>query len=279
VLTTALLAVLLPAVIAGIFVVALRRTGAPLGLALGFAAGQIALVGFPGIFPVDVTLRLPHLAILAAAVGAVEVFTRAGVRLRWGLRGALGGLLIVALLPPAIEHRFSGAEVFLWPAGLLVAFLLFSLILDHLSRTTRAANLPLLLVLLISAAAAALTMTYSAMLGQLAGALAAGIGAAGLAALLFPGRSLWPGATAAIATVYSGLLICGHLYSALPVQSALGLWLAPFLSALAGLGPLGRGPAWLRRTLRFALLLIPAGLAVWFAWSSTAATSPAADGY
>ena len=278
-LTTAVLAVLLPGLIAGVVVVFFRRVGAPFGLALGFATGQIVLVGFPGLLPIDVTLRLPHLALLAAGVGAVEALTKARPKLTWGLRGAMGGLLLAALLPPALEYRFTGAETVLWPVGLLAACLLFSWVLDHLSRTTRGVNLPLLLVLLISAAAAALTMTYSAMLGQLAGALAAGVGAMGLAALLLPGRLVWPGATAVTATVFSGLLICGHLYSSLPVQSAVGLWLAPFLSALASVGPLRRAPAWLRRTLRFLLLLIPAGLAVWFAWSSTAASSPSADGY
>jgi hypothetical protein len=278
-LTTAILAVLLPGLFAGVAVVFFRRVGAPFGLAVGFAAGQIALVSFPGLFPIDVTLRLPHLALLAATVGMVEVLFPAGPKLTWGLRGAMGGLMLAALLPPAFEYRFTGAEVVLWPAGLLAAFLSFSWVIDNLSRTTRGVNLPLLLVLLISATAAALTMTYSAMLGQLAGALAAGLGAMGLAALLLSGRTIWPGATAVTATVFSGLLICGHLYSSLPAQSAVGLWLAPFLSALAGVGPLRRSPAWLRRTVRFLLLLIPAGFAVWFAWSSTAASSPSADGY
>ncbi len=286
--TTMVLAVLLPALITGILLLAFSRLageergpglGCAIGLALGFAAGQVVLVGWPGWFPVDATYRLLHLALAAGAVGVAAVVGKPRPAPEWILRGVLAVLLLGLLLRSVMEHRWEGSEDVVWLAGLFVAVVLFGSVLEHLAQATRGAALPLLLILLASAGSVALVLARSAFLGQLAGSLAAALGAVGTVALLRPATSLSRGGVPVVSTVLLGLWMCGYFFASLPAASALLLWLAPAAAALGGAGPLGRRPAWQVLALRIVFLLVPAGLAVYFAYAASSGSSAADYGY
>jgi len=285
---TALLAILLPATIAGVFVLLLSRFGDPergsglgvaLGLAFGFSAGQVALVGWPGLLPVDATYRLLHLALAGAAVGVGEVLWKGKAPLLWALRGALAALVLGLLLRSVMEHTWEGNEAVFWLAGLFVAVLVFATVLEQLGRTTRGFELPFLLVLLTSAGSGALVLAHSAFLGQLGGALAAALGAVGVVALIRPSIRLSPGGVPVVTAVYSALLLCGYFFATLPASSAVLLWLAPGAAALGGVGPLAKRPSWQVLVLRVVLLLIVAGVAVYLAYAGNVPSAGDDYGY
>lgn len=280
---TAILAVLLPAVIAGVLVLLLSRRGerasglgVALGLAFGFAAGQVALVGWPDLLPVDATYRVFHLALAGAVVGVCEALWKDKAPLLWALRAALAALVLGFLLRSVMEHTWEGNEDAFWLSGLFVAVLVFTVLLGQLARTTRGIELPLLLVLLISAGSASLVLGHSAFLGQLAGALAATLGAVGVVALLRPSIRLAPGGVPVVTAVFSALVFCGYFFATLPASSAVLLGLAPGAAVLGGVGPLSKRPSWQVLVLRVVLLLIVAGVAVYLAY---AANVPSADEY
>jgi len=280
---TAILAVLLPAILAGVLVLILSRRddrgpglGIALGLALGFAAGQVALVGWPGLLPVDATYRVFHLAFAGAVVGICEVLWKGKAPLLWALRAALAALVLGFLLRSVMEHTWEGNADVLWLSGLFVAVLVFAAPLEHLARTTRGFEAPLLLVLLISAGSAALVLGHSAFLGQLAGSLAAALGAVGVVALMRPSVRLAPGGVPVVTAVFSALVLCGYFFATLPATSAVLLALGPAAAALGGVGPLAKRPSWQVLVLRVVLLLVVAGVAVYLAYTGNA---PSADEY
>lgn len=280
---TAILAVLLPAVIAGVLALLLGRLrerdsglGVALGLALGVAAGQVVLVGWPGLLPVDATYRVFHLALAGAVVGVCEALWKDKAPLLWTLRAALVALVLGFLLRSVMEHTWEGSEDVFWLASLFVAVLVFAVPLGHLARTTRGFELLLLLVLLVSAGSAALVFSHSAFLGQLAGCLAAALGAVGVAALIRPSIRLAPGGVPVVTAVFSALVLCGYFFATLPAWSAILLALAPGAAALGGVGPLAKRPSWQVLAVRIVLLLIVAGAAVYLAYTGNV---PVADEY
>jgi hypothetical protein len=276
---TALLAILMPATIAGVTVLLLAQVGvtekgsglgAAVGLALGFAAGQVALVGWPGLFPVDATYRLLHLALAGAAVGVGEVLWKDKAPVLWVLRSTLGALVLGLLLRSVMEHTWEGSEAIFWLVGLFVAILGFGAALQHLAQTTRSLELVVLLVLLISAASIGLVFAHSAFLGQLGGALAAGLGGVGVVMLVRPATRLSPGGIPVVTAVFTALLLCGYFFATLPAVSAVLLWLAPGAAALGGFGALAKRAPWQILVLRIVLLLLFAATAVYLAYSANA---------
>lgn len=276
-LQTALLAIFVPAILTGVLALVAQRfapkLGVGLGMALGFAAGQIALVGWPGLMPVDATYRLLHLAILGALAGLVEVLWPDKTGPRWAARAVLAALVLGLLLRSVMEHTWEGGEIALNLAVLFAAFLGLAAFIDALERPTKSFEAPFLLVLLGSAAAGALVLAHSAFLGQLMGSLTATLGALGVAALIRPEIRLRDGAVPVFAAVFAGLVLCSHYYATLPLVSAVLLVLAPLAAWLGGLGVMAQRPAWQILVVRSLLLLLVAGLAVYFSYSANAVSA------
>ncbi len=283
-----LLSIALPAVIAGLAVLALRRAvggdekrgyalGAALGLAVGFTVGQIVTIGWPGLLPVDANYRLPHAALAAAAAGAFELFWKGRPLVLWVLRGAVGAVLVTLLLRSLLEHTWEGAQGVFWMSGVFGAFLFFLHQLTALCKKTKGISFPLLTVLLASAGSIALVLSHSALLGQLSGSLAAGIGAVGALAFFRPGISLHPAGVPVAATILAGLWMCGYFFASLPAESACALLLSPSFALLGGAGPLKGRPDWQVLALRILLLSVPAGLAVY--WALAASEGGGSDYY
>jgi len=221
-----------------VLAVARRRAWAGgLALGAGYLAGHAALGGMPGFPPHDAVQRLFYVGVLAVAAALVLSF-RPG-RQPWR-RAAEAAALLGAwlyLIPGSVRSAWTPAEAAAWLSAIATAGLTFWFFLDDLWERRPgpvAFSLPPVLAL---AAAAVLSLSHSALLGQLAGLLAAALvpgavwawrtpAAAGaglplvLAALL-PGLWVIDAATVDAAPVASLLLL-----AAVPAVVSLGLRLA-----------------------------------------------------
>jgi hypothetical protein len=100
-----------------------RRSAALPALALGYAAGHVAVAGVPSLPPTDTTQGLFHLALAAGALGLLEV--SAGAAWRQGIAGVMAvGLTLALALHPLVRHQWSRGQAALRLAALAVAALL-----------------------------------------------------------------------------------------------------------------------------------------------------------
>lgn len=235
--------------------------GAALAVGLGYAAGQVGIHGWPSLaLSVPVKDGLFYVAVVAALCGTVRAADRLAVRV------VLCAALPWYLLDFMRQHHWDGVQTWSWSAGLAAGVLGLWSGLERLARARPGPTLPLAWAAVCSCAGAALHLSGSASLAQLAGALAVPLGLAWLVSLRQPGLTLAGGGVRCVALLFAGLLLAGHFASELPGASA--LLLAASLLGPA-LGSLARGP----RARRFAAVLGtmgPALAAVWLARGSLA---------
>jgi hypothetical protein len=161
-----------------------------------------------------------------------------------------------------IAHTWSGGTALLWLATLGAGvFALWSL-LDRQADTIVGIWVPLAFVVLAAGSAGVLALSGSALLGQLAGVLAAMAGAAALTAFLWKGVSIARGAVPVFVLILLGLWIAGYFYAEVPLASVLLLVHTPVLVGLAGklAGHLPR--PWMAGLARSAAVLVPVGIAL-----------------
>ena len=129
--------------------------------------------------------------------------------------------------------------------------------------------MPLALLAVAVGASLSILFSHSGLVAQLAGAMAACLGASAVVAFGDRRFRLRPAAVSVIVLVLGGCLLNGRFHSGLQDSSALlllGSFFAPWLADLPALG--GAGP-W----KRIGLAALPAAVAVALAWS------PAGEGY
>jgi hypothetical protein len=201
-----------------------RGSSAPVALGLGVAACSVVWRGFPEPWPVDVTERLLHVALLGAALGSAEA--RIPSPLRWAGRVAVAAGVAWALLLPADP---------LWKlAAVAGAFLVAWSALEWRASRVEGYGVPAALVVVAGAGAQALLYGHSALLAQLAGALAAAAAPLFLYAFLRPRLSLARGGVTAFTLVALPLWLCGWRLADLPLESAALLAVAPLAAQRRG---------------------------------------------
>jgi hypothetical protein len=206
--------------------------GGAAGLALAYAAGHLGLVGAPPFPPVEATQWLFWLALLAGLWGAMEDRLRLLARVRLGGRVILAIVLPVALARPLVTYSWGAGKGTLYVALLGIAVAALSWIVQRTAERRDGALVPALLLVVATGSAGLLVMSGSALLGQLAGLLAAASGAALVLAFWRPRVSLAGGGVTVAVLLLSGLWITGFFYAEMPLPSAI---LAP-LSLAAGAG-------------------------------------------
>lgn len=266
--------------------------GAALGLAAGYAAADVALQGWPTLPPTDSTRWTLWAALALGTLAAVEVLVAAfvagpgksgrdGARFSWGTRarGGFRGLVCAAMpaliLRPLFGSTWSAGEGMLWAVGLAVALLGLAASSEALVLRRPGAALPLALWATSAGSSIALVLSGSLLQGQLAGAIAATLGATIVLEWWRPeshaGRGLGHGAT----TLLGALWIAGRFYSELPASCAGLLVLSLVAPWAAELPPARRIEGRRAALLRLALALVPAALAALLAWHQ----SPPLDEY
>ncbi len=248
--------VLVPVAIAAMaFVVAQwagKRAGKPvagggLAVAAAYLAASVALTGWPHWPPVAAIQRLFFLVIVAMI--AVWILGRLGrSQSPWVVRGLLSAATLGLTLQSQIKNRWSVSEAALWLIGLLIGARALgwaferNLAAPETAPSGRSAGWlsAAVRLALVGSTALMLGLSESAQLAQLGGALASGMAAVEIVALL--GRSTpWRGIDALVpVTVLTGLLAIGYFYAGLGTWPGVLLVLSFVLLAPANQHGTGR---------------------------------------
>ena len=197
--------VLVAVLISGVFAFAGRLWRAnnwadAVALGIGYAGGHVVTAGWPAFPPAEATQWLPYLALAATFLGVIDALLRPAGSLRmliWML--CCTGFLRL-LLNAKFQYGWSLAQGVLWIVGLAAGMLILAISLDAAVRRDRSISSPLILTIVACGTGAALMLSGSMLLGQLAMILAAALGAILAAAFLLPraveGRGVVPVAVA-----------------------------------------------------------------------------------
>ncbi len=236
-----------------------RQRGRSLAIALGYVAGDVALRAPPPFPPIDSTQWLPFAA-LAAAVIDFLLLKRGSFPVRWISR-VLGAVLFSGfLLRPLIAHSWGIAT------GLSVSVLVAAALLgvawagDRLAAKWPSGTLPIASGT-SGAAAILLVLSGSALLGQLAGALAVAAGVLFFLPASGKGEEMGPRfLESPWSFLFVLLLASGYFYSNLWIDLAVLVALAPLAAFLGDWGPLARLSPLRRSLIRYAAVgLVLAG--------------------
>ncbi|MEX0679168.1 MAG: hypothetical protein WD063_18985 [Pirellulales bacterium] len=209
-----------------------RSWAGPLAVGAGFAAGYLALFGWPGFPPPDAVDWLLFLAPALVVVGLLDGC----------LQMPLGGRIVsITVAVPAAIVLLSWPLVGANPQGELLARLVYAaalgavslIALDALSSRVSAARLSAILLAVALPAAALLSLSGSLRYGQIAGLLAAAeAGALAVNLVLGPGAS-GRGTVVVAGTLLAGLVCSGNLYAELTPSDAVLLAAAPTVAWVA----------------------------------------------
>ena len=232
---------------------------------LAFVAGYAVVVGWPPFPPVEATQRLVYEVLAAVPVLAVLVWRPANVRFTSVVRAAFSCALPWLLLRPNIHYRWTTVEDIAWVGGLGTATFLYGLALDASTRRNLGVVAPLNGCIASSGLAIVAVLGHSALLGQLAGASTAALGATCVVGLMQPRLALAPAGTAILAWIWAGLSINVAFY-------AEGSPWALLIVAAASLGGFATRPlpatagTWTRVLATGSVSALFAGAAVFVAW-------------
>jgi hypothetical protein len=226
--------------------------GPALAICAGFAATFVTLKGLRGggFPPGDVQHWLVYLGVpvvLSAVLATVWAKHARWVTLEGGVVLAI---LTVWLLTRPLARRVEPPEYWRQFAIFCGAFVCWFTLTEALAARVRGFAIPLLLALCAGVAALVLVNAHSLLLGQLAGAVAATLGAITVLAFWFQNLSLARGGVAALTVVLLGVILCGHLFADLTTGELALLFAAPLMAWAGELQFLKRGG------VRFAVRLI-----------------------
>jgi hypothetical protein len=274
-----LLGCVLPAVLAGLGLLALRRAawgpgaGAALAAGGGYVVAHLAQRGWRG-FPPAESSDWPWVAALAGLLLGASGATRRGPRpLRLVLRYAAAAAVawfVLAAWRRGVDARVAQAFVALAAAGSALVWTVL-----ELRQPGPGWFMPATLALTAAGAAAAIGLSGSARLALMAGGLCGVLAAGATAVVLRCGPSSLEGAAAPATLVLAALLLAAAHYSDLPRSSMALIAAAPPVALLPRslLGPgAGRG--------RLELLLLAGPLALLASAVKLAVdASPSWEGY
>jgi len=223
--------VIFPALIAGlIWLIAGRlwkRTaaatfvwGGSSAIAVSFCAGHVALMGWPPFPPATAVHTLVFAGLIVGIVGIPESIWRSRLVIRWIIRAVLGGAAAWWQFNTLAEHTWTTPGTIGWLAVVTVTVCAMWEAIDTFAARHPSVTTPFTMWLTACATSVGLVFGASAMLGQLAGCLAAACGAAVVLALWSKTLPLDRGAAGAFAFITTGLLWQGYFYAELPLLSA-----------------------------------------------------------
>ena len=269
--------VLIPAVLAGAMLLAAwgpwsrtaperRAWGGVLALLLAFASGYVVLVGAPEIPPIGARDTLFWAVTFTALLASGEWLWGASAVVALPIRFLASGLTAWFVLASLRQNSWSTGEAALWIAGIAAVTALVSGVVERTAQPEPGPWLPLTLWLISSTAAAAMVLVSTALMGQLSGSLAAGLGAPVVLAAWNRELTLARGAITVFITAHSGLLWQAYFYAELPLTSALLLYLAPATVGVVLLPNINRLAPWKREAVQLAVAAVPLAIAILIAY-------------
>lgn len=234
------------------------RCGVELGVATGYLAGHIGVVGLPPLPPVETTQWLFYLVALSAIFAWAGSFQRTPAWLRRGLRLLLiAGLIWTTLRPIAEYYEWSAAESAAWGLGLGTAIAALWVGLEGLAERVVVLAAPVSLIVVGIGTSVVLALSASALLGQLAGVLVAAMTPCFILSWARFSSSSPRGAISVVVLILAGLWLNGAFYAELKWINALFLAVSP-LGLGVGMIPKARAmKPWMIATLcAFAVLFV-----------------------
>jgi hypothetical protein len=246
-----------------------RSWAGPIATGAGFAAGYLALFGWPGFPPAEAADWLVFLALPLAALGLVAAYLQMAMPLRAVLLAiAVPAVLWILARPLLTAREPMAGDTF---ARLMIASgagVVSLVALDGLSGRASALRQSAILLAAAVPAAAALVLAGSLRYAEIAAILAASEAGALAAYLVLGHAALARGSVFVVGTLLGGLLWCGHSYADLATSDALLLAAAPNMAWLAYLVPWRIGRLG-QTVLQLILVAGVAGAAVARAWTQT----------
>ena len=215
------------------------RWGAALALGGGFFAGYVGIRHFPRFPPAEASEHLAYFALAGLILGLIESARRTPGWVRWPLRAAVSIPLVLVMTSASREYDWTAAQAACWVVGLTLAILAAWASAESQAARFPGASSPLILFVVTAGSSVALLLTGSALLAQLALALAVTLFVSALAAWRRPSLSLSGGGVCVAVVLLAGLLMNGYFYSELPGLAALALFAAPVLGWVAHLSRIG----------------------------------------
>lgn len=203
-----------------------------IGIGAGYVVASATLVGAPRVPMVDARSWLFVYAIAAALVGASDAMVARRVY-TWSALLAFALWVPAGMLEPRMIHAWDLPTAIGASAALAASLLAAGVAYRSLSETARPSLLAALLAAGAGALAVMLLLSGSALLGQLAGALACALAAAFMFSFL-PRADTWQaGLVVPSSVLVVGLAAAGLFYADLPVTAALSALASPVLAGLA----------------------------------------------
>jgi hypothetical protein len=264
------------------------RGGLAVALGAGYLVGHL-VAATPAVPPIEVTDRIPWLALVAMLVGGAEAAWFSTSRWRLLDRAVLLAATCLAILGPIIGAEDAGEEGpgKTWMVAAAIVAIAAWANLEALASMPRSAggsggsaepisepdvgrqpapaSFPAeALAVLSGGAGAALILAHSLSLGLIAAGLAFALGVGAL--FLWRAPIAWRARSAGTvpAVVLTALLLdgYGYLQGALPTSAALLLAGAPASACVTRIGPLRRLRRWQSGLIELAITAIPVAIAV-----------------
>lgn len=190
-----------------------RLAAAPLGVAGGYTATHVAIVGWPTIPPTNDLHWLAWAAVAAIVVGVVEAFADS-TPVSWGLRVVLYAATLWLSLGFMVEHHWAVGQAVGWIGGATLLAVLATRALAATSRRHPDVSVPLVMTVAAAGAAVVLVLLGTAKMAQLLGALAATSGAWTVVTWWRGRMPAHRGGTTAFVALFYGALAYGYLSTA-----------------------------------------------------------------
>jgi hypothetical protein len=254
-LQTALVTVVWPAAATGLglaaalampWSIAARVTSA-LALATGLAVADVGVRGWQGLWPMDITRRVPHVALLAVVVGAaVLVATRHSRRMALVAMplgsGFLAGTIGLGFANSPLTDDFSSLGRFVWWGVVSAILFVVQLGIEGIAARRAGPGLPLLLAVCAATSAGVIAAAGSLSLGQVCGGFAVCLCVLVAFAFWRPAIAVHVGTAQLSAAVLGAIVAAAHFFAEMPLSAAYLLLAMPASGWIADFGPLKRRP-------------------------------------
>ncbi len=242
--------------------------GGAVAMAISFFAGHVALVGQPPFPPTTAIHSLVYAALIVGVVGSAESIWRSHWAPRWGIRLVLACGAAWWQFTSLAEHSWNTGQTIGWLTTITLTICIAWDALDSFANRHTGFATPLLMWGFACATSIALVFGASAMMGQLAGCVAAACGAAIVLALWSRALPLDRGAVGVFVVILLGLLWQGYFFAALPLTSTALLIAAPVAIFTLDARMPERIVSAKRMIPVFGSLITITGIAIWFAFAA-----------
>jgi hypothetical protein len=237
-------------------------------IGIGYTSGHVVTAGWPTFAPAEATQWLPYFAISFLFVGVLDTLLRpaAWVRVTLWVLCCVGILRL--LLGAKFQYGWSLTQGCLWIACLAVGMLVVAGCLDAAAQRDASVALPLSLAIVAGGTGAALMLSGSMLLGQLAIVLATALGAISAAGFALPTAAKGSGSVPTVVALLSSLWLSGYFFAELPPASALLLAVATVSAPMLVRFSEG-AKSWKGLLLRTAVVIVPVALSVFLAFKAS----------